>query len=267
MTLTAGNKEGNAPATFGIFGAANGTKIAASYQAPDMAQALTGKAMLLEATLENPETRLLLGQTGFDPLPFDADANGILSVKLQSTDGSKANGTVTFTTEKSSLAAKGNVDLSRDHFLEGQAKITLETQDIEPYLLQQGVALPQMGSGLPLTISADVAASPEAIALTAVEGKADNNGFTGTLTVDRKAPGAATGQLTVDTLDLAWLGEGSSARSRMRTAHSRRAPWRSRPGRVSTSRSTCRRENSGRASMVRSPALPARWNGRATRFP
>lgn len=208
VTLTAGNKEGNAPATFGIFGTANGTKIAASYQAPDMVQALTGKAILLEATLENPETRLLLGQTGFDPLPFDADANGILSVKLQSTEGSKANGTVTFTTEKSSLAAKGNIDLSRDHFLEGQAKVTLQTQDLEPYLLLQGVALPQMGSGLPLTISADVAASPEAIALTAVEGKADNNAFTGTLTVDRKAPGAATGQITVDTLDLAWLGEG-----------------------------------------------------------
>ncbi|WP_407065142.1 AsmA-like C-terminal region-containing protein [Ensifer sp. LC499] len=208
VTLTAGNKEGNAPATFGIFGTANGTKIAASYQAPDMAQALTGKAMLLEATLENPETRLLLGQTGFDPLPFDADANGILSIKLQSTDGAKANGTVTFTTEKTSLAAKGTVDLSRDHFLEGQAKVTLQTQDLEPYLLLQGVALPQMGSGLPLTISTDIAATPEAIALTAVEGKADRNNFTGALTIDRKAPGSATGQITLDTLDLAWLGEG-----------------------------------------------------------
>lgn len=208
VTLTAGNKEGNAPATFGIFGTANGTKIAASYQAPDMVQALTGKAMLLEATLENPETRLLLGQTGFDPLPFDADANGILSIKLQSTEGPKANGTVTFTTEKTSLAAKGSVDLSRDHFLEGQAKLTLQTQDLEPYLLLQGVALPQMGSGLPLTFSAEVAATPEAIALTSVEGKADRNGFTGTLTVDRKAPGTAAGQITLDALDLAWLGEG-----------------------------------------------------------
>ncbi|MBW0366635.1 AsmA family protein [Ensifer adhaerens] len=208
VTLTAGNKEGNAPATFGIFGTANGTKIAASYQAPDMAQALTGKAMLLEATLENPETRLLLGQTGFDPLPFDADANGILSVKLQSTDGPTANGTVTFTTEKTSLAAKGSVDLSRDHFLEGQAKVTLQTQDLEPYLLLQGVALPQMGSGLPLTVSADITTTPETIALTTVEGKADHNGFTGNLTIDRKTPGAASGQLTLDTLDLAWLGEG-----------------------------------------------------------
>jgi hypothetical protein len=208
VTLTAGNKEGNAPATFGIFGTANGTKIAASYQAPDIAQALTGKAMLLEATLENPETRLLLGQTGFDPLPFDADANGILSIKLQSTDGAKANGTVTFTTEKTSLAAKGSVDLSRDHFLEGQAKVTLQTQDLEPYLLLQGVAVPQMGHGLPLTVSADVATTPEAVALTTVEGKADRNSFTGNLTVDRKTPGAATGQLTLDTLDLAWLGEG-----------------------------------------------------------
>ncbi|WP_115421240.1 AsmA-like C-terminal region-containing protein [Ensifer sp. M14] len=208
VTLTAGNKEGNAPATFGIFGTANGTKIAASYQAPDMAQALSGKGMLLEATLENPQTLLLLGQAGFDPLPFDADANGILSVKLQSTDGSNANGTVTFTTEKTSLAAKGSFDLSRDHFLEGQAKLTLQTEDLEPYLLQQGIALPQTGTGLPISVSADVATTPEAIAFTTVEGKADNNGFAGALTIDRTVPGKAEGQISVATLDLAWLAEG-----------------------------------------------------------
>ncbi|MGH6782529.1 MAG: AsmA family protein, partial [Sphingomonadaceae bacterium] len=131
-----------------------------------------------------------------------------LSVKLQSTDGSNANGTVTFTTEKTSLAAKGSFDLSRDHFLEGQAKLTLQTEDLEPYLLQQGIALPQTGSGLPISVSADVATTPEAIAFTTVEGRADNNGFAGALTIDRKVPGKAEGQINLATLDLAWLAEG-----------------------------------------------------------
>lgn len=67
VTLTAGNKEGNAPFTFGVIGTANGGKIAASYQAPDLAQALAGQGMLLEATLENPQTSVLLGQAGLDP--------------------------------------------------------------------------------------------------------------------------------------------------------------------------------------------------------
>ncbi|MCA1444449.1 AsmA family protein, partial [Ensifer sp. IC4062] len=43
VTLTAGSNEGSAPVTFGVIGTANGSKIAASYQAPDVAQALTGK--------------------------------------------------------------------------------------------------------------------------------------------------------------------------------------------------------------------------------
>lgn len=208
MTLTAGSKEGNAPFTFGVIGTANGGKIAASYQAPDVGQALAGKGMLLEATLENPQTAVLLGQAGLDPLPFDADVNGILAVKLQNTDGSQANGSLTFTTEKTQIAAKGTVDLSRDHYLEGQGKLTLQTEDFEPYLLQQGIALPQMGSGLPVKLVADIAADPEKIAFSAIEGSADQNGFTGALTIDRKARGTARGELALDAIDLAWLGEG-----------------------------------------------------------
>lgn len=208
VTLTAGSNEGSAPVTFGVIGTANGSKIAASYQAPDVAQALTGKGMLLEATLENPQTVVLVGQAGFDPLPFDADANGILAVKLQSTEGSKANGTLTFTTEKTSLAAKGDFDLARDHYLEGQAKLTLQTEDLEPFLLLQGIGLPQMGSGLPVTLSTDITTDAERIALSAIEGKVDQNVFSGALAIDRKTAGKAVGELALDTLDLAWLGEG-----------------------------------------------------------
>lgn len=207
VTLTAGSKEGDAPVTFGVIGTANGSKIAASYQAPDVAQALAGRNMLLEATLENPRTPVLLGQAGLDPLPFDADANGILSVKLQGGDDTKANGTLTFTTERTSLAAKGTVDLSRDHFFEGQGKLTLQTQDLEPYLLLQGIALPQMGSGLPMTLSAEITSDPERVTLLDIKGKADSNGFAGALSIDRRVPGKAQGELALDTLDFGWMGE------------------------------------------------------------
>ena len=208
VTLTAGSKEGNAPVTFGVIGTANGGKIAASYQAPDIGQALAGRGMLLDATLENPQTSVLLGQAGLDPLPFDADANGILAVKLQSTEGSKANGTLTFTTEKTSLGAEGVVDLSRERYLEGQGKLTLKSEDLEPYLLMQGIGLPQMGSGLPVTLSAEIASDPDKVSISAVEGKADQNSFTGALSIDRKVPGKAEGELAFDALDLGWLGEG-----------------------------------------------------------
>ncbi len=207
VTLTAGSKEGDAPVTFGVIGTANGSKIAASYQAPDVAQALAGRNMLLEATLENPRTPVLLGQAGLDPLPFDADANGILAVKLQGGDDTKANGTLTFATERTSLAAKGTVDLARDHFFEGQGKVTLQTQDLEPYLLLKGIALPQMGSGLPMTLAAEITSDPERVTLLDIEGKADRHGFAGALSIDRRVPGKVQGELALDTLDFGWIGE------------------------------------------------------------
>jgi hypothetical protein len=208
LTLTAGSKDGNALVTFGILGTANGTNIAANYQAPDIAQALAGQGILLEATLENPSTPILLGQTGFDPLPFDADANAILSLKLQSTDADKANGALTFTTENTAFSAKGDVNLSRDNFLDGTLKLTLQSQDFEPFLLLQGIGLPQMGSGLPLAATADVVTSVDAVTLSNIAGKADNNAFSGGLVIDRKTAGKPVkGQIAVDTLDLAWLGE------------------------------------------------------------
>ncbi len=208
LTLTAGSQDGKAPVTFGIVGTANGTKIAANYQAPDIAQALAGQGILLEATMENPSTPILLGQIGFDPLPFDADENAILSVKLEGTDGQKANAGLTFTTARTSLSANGDIDLARDKFLSGQSKITLESQDFEPFLLLEGIGLPQMGTGLPLALKADIATTPESVTLSAIEGKADGNAFSGTLAIDRTTPGKATGQIALDTLDLAWIGEG-----------------------------------------------------------
>ena len=105
------------------------------------------------------------------PLPFDADANGILSLKLQSIDADKANGSLTFSTENTSFSAKGDVNLTRDNFLDGTTKLTLQSQDFEPFLLLQGIGLPQMGSGLPLTATVDVATSAEAVTLSNIEGK------------------------------------------------------------------------------------------------
>ncbi len=193
---------------FGVIGTAGGSRVAINYQAPSLSQAATGQGILLEATLENPSSLVLIGQAGFDPLPFDTDANGLLSLKLQGTEGDRANGSLVFNTERSSFNATGEVDLSRANFLNGQTKITLETRDLEPFLLVKGIALPQTGTGLPLTLKSDVTVTGETVALTNLEGRADRNGFTGQLSFNRQKPGEGSGQLSLDTLDLAYLAEG-----------------------------------------------------------
>lgn len=208
LTLTSGGQDGKAPVTFGIVGRANGTRIAANYQAPSIAQALTGQGITLEATMENPSMPILLGQVGFDPLPFDADNNALLSLKLQGTDGQKANGSLTFNTSQTSLTANGEVDLARETFLSGQTKLVLQSRDFEPFLLLQGIGLPQMGSGLPMALKADFATDPDKVVISNIDGNADGNGISGALTVDRKTPGKVTGKIDFDSVDLGWVGEG-----------------------------------------------------------
>ncbi|WP_275783423.1 AsmA family protein [Pararhizobium gei] len=208
VTLTSGGQDGKAPFTFGVIGAANGTKIAANYQAPSLAQAIQGAGIMVEATMENPSTPILLGQLGFEPLPFDADENAIMSVKLQGTDDQKANAELSFTTAQTALSLNGEIDLARDDFLSGQTKLSLESRDFEPLLLLQGIGLPQMGTGLPIQIKADIATTTEAVTLSAIDGRADNNAFSGTVAIDRKLPGKARGQIAIDMVDLAFVGEG-----------------------------------------------------------
>ncbi|MFB2550794.1 AsmA family protein [Ensifer soli] len=208
VTLAAGGKETGSAVTLGIMGMANGSRIAAQYSAPDIARALSLDGITVEATLENPSATVLLGQAGFDPLPFETEANGILSVRLQSTDGTKASGNLSLTTEGSSLAINGDVDLASSTFLDGKTTLTLQSRDLEPYLIVEGIGFPGMGAGLPVSVKASLETTPEQIAIAGLEGRADGNGFSGAVSIRRgEKTGAATGTLTLDTVDLAWIAE------------------------------------------------------------
>ncbi|OLP61327.1 hypothetical protein BJF93_21380 [Xaviernesmea oryzae] len=231
FTLTSGAKDGAATANFGMVGTANGSRLAVNYQAPDLQKALSGEGLLLEATIENPSSLVVLGQTGFDPLPFDPDGNGLMSLKLQETDGSEAAAALNLTTQNTTLALTGDVDLAAADFLAGQGKLVLESRDLEPLLLLQGVSLPQMGTGLPAQAKADIAVTREKVTLANLQGQAAGDGFSGTLTLDRMTPGKAEGQIAVDTISLPWMAEGilgpltDPAAEQLSDARLPPAPW------------------------------------------
>ncbi|OQP87859.1 hypothetical protein BTR14_04755 [Rhizobium rhizosphaerae] len=231
FTLTTGAKDGAATANFGMVGTANGSRIAVNYQAPDLAKALKGEGLLLEATIENPSSLVVLGQAGFDPLPFDPDGNGQMSLRLQETDGSKANGTLTFNTQNTALSLTGEADLAAADFLAGQGRLSLESRDLEPLLLLQGISLPQMGMGLAAQLKADVTVSREAVALANLQGQAAGDNVSGTLNFSRTTPGKADGKLAVDTVSLPWMAEGifgpltEPAAEQLSDAKLPAAPW------------------------------------------
>ncbi|SIQ19815.1 AsmA family protein [Rhizobium sp. RU20A] len=208
LTLTAGSKDGNAPVTFGVIGTANGTRIAAHYQVPDFLRALAGKSMVLEATLENPTTLTLVGQAGFDPLPFDLPPNGVLSLRLQSDDTGAGSGGMTFTAEGSSFAANGNFSLDRERFLDGEQTVSIDSRDIEPFLLLKGLALPGAGTGLPAKLTAKLVTTGGTVAVNEINGAVDGNTLKGELTFDRTAPRPrVAGRIGLDRAALSWLGE------------------------------------------------------------
>ena len=192
----------------GLKGKSNGSTVTGDLNLPGLFALTGGTDMTLAASLENPEARVLLGQAGLDPLPLDGDGAGRLALDIQQGSKGPAKAELSFKTGKTAFDAKGEVNIRNEDFGEGSGHVTLKSADLEPYLLMNGIGLPQFGTGLPVTLDADVSTTPDAVTVANLKGAMADNDFGGGIVVDRKAPGLpATGSLKVDTLDLAWLGE------------------------------------------------------------
>ncbi|MBD9372859.1 AsmA family protein [Rhizobium sp. ARZ01] len=207
MTLALpGDKDG--PVGIILGGSVNGGRIDAQLSARDFSEFVAGGNIEAQATLENPSTVALAGQLGLEPLPFDAEPNGIAAIKIKQPMSGPADVTFSFTTSGTSIAADGKVELAAARFLEGEMDIGIDAADIEPYLLMNGIVLPQTGAGLPVALRTKAAIDATSIRLADIAGKIDRNGVSGTLMLDRTAPIAkGTGNLAFDTIDLAWLTE------------------------------------------------------------
>ena len=191
-----------------VTGAMNGSRLSADLELPRIFDLTGGPDFSVKATLDNPTPSILLGQAGFDPLPFEGDGAGRLELDLRQQGEGPAAADFSFRTERTQLSAKGDVDLKAGGFGEGRAHVDLRSADLEPYLLMTGIGLPQFGSGLPLRFGGDVAVTPQTVNLTGVNGEAAGSAFSGELNIDRTLPGyPASGSLDFDTVDLAWLGE------------------------------------------------------------
>lgn len=197
----------NGGANVAVSGTVNGSRLSAVAKMPDFLSITDDTAMSLEAVLKNQSTAILFGQAGLDPLPFDADGEGLLSVKLNGTLGAPAQTDIRFSTERTHFSANGSFAVSAANFGEGSADVVLESADIEPYLIMNAVGLPQLGGGMAVKANAKVAVDGQKIALSSVGGQAGGNPFSGNLTFERAAPHSVSGDLSVRTADLAWLGD------------------------------------------------------------
>ncbi|KEA06399.1 AsmA family protein [Rhizobium rhizogenes] len=205
--LSLGGNEGDG-VTVTLAGVSNGSRVNLDYRMSDLL-ALTGKGTTtLEATLENSVTSILFGQAGLDPLPVEADANGRLTLKVTAEGTEPADAALTFATDKTSFTANGKVDVRPGAFLNGKIVLSLDSADLDPYFVMNGIGVPQMGTGLPVKFQANAVIDADKIALTDMKGDLADNNVSGALTFDRKSPNIkATGELALDKADLGWLGE------------------------------------------------------------
>ncbi|MBB3963362.1 uncharacterized protein involved in outer membrane biogenesis [Rhizobium metallidurans] len=205
--VTLGGEQGDGLSVT-LAGVTNGSRVNLDYRMSDLL-ALTGKGTTsLEATLENNVTSVLFGQAGLDPLPVDADANGRMTLKVQAEGTDPADAVLTFATDRTSFTAGGKVDIRPQSFMNGQLALSLESADLDPYLVMNGVGVPQTGAGLPFKLTTTATIDGDKVAFGNIAGRAADNDFTGAMTLDRKAERTtASGDLSLTKADATWLGD------------------------------------------------------------
>ena len=192
-------------ASLRVGGTANGSRIDINYAADNVTG---GGGLTVDATLRNPNTAILFGQAGFEPLPFAADSNGQLVISAKRAGDALADVAVTYTALESRFSATGQVDLGSERFLQGSGTLNLESTDLEPYLMMNAVALPQTGAGLPLKLSTDFTIGDRQATLSKITADGGGNAVSGELALNWQQPGLkAEGNIDVDTASLAWLAE------------------------------------------------------------
>src|SRR5690606_7713916 len=92
-----------------------------------------------------------------------------------------------YSAETTKFSLKGQSALDALGFLNGSYAVSVESVDLAPYLLMNGIAVPRMAEGLPLSATASVYTTPEVISIENITGASGDNGFSGTASVDRVA--------------------------------------------------------------------------------
>lgn len=199
--------EGDWPIEASMTGIAHGSRLSAKLAAQTIDLVNSG-GLSLDATIENPDAWVVLGQAGVPTLPIDADQDGILTLHVDQPADSDPQVNLSYNSGTTTVSVAGQTALDTAHFLTGSYSLSVDSGDIGPYLAMTGVALPRISEGLPFTATANVYTTAEAIGVENIAGNSDNNSFSGILSLDRRQPTPLfAGELKFDTADLVWLAE------------------------------------------------------------
>lgn len=168
---------------------------------------LAGAPVSLDLSAENPRADVLLAQMGLPVLPFDLGGRLALTASLDGVPTDNAAFGLTLEGDSASLKSEGTISFEGVSPAAGLFDVSLRADDISPYLMLAGIALPGFGTGTGADIDAAVSLSEKTIEISGLEGDLSGNAFSGRLDVSREARPHVSGALTFDTLDAGWFAE------------------------------------------------------------
>lgn len=177
--------------------------------ADDLTTLLAGGKRSFELQLENDEAQILLGQAGFDPLPWTIGEGGVLTLTLDAAADGNAEAVARFAGAGTTLDATAQLtSFDTPDLFDGGWQVSVESGDLGPYLMALGLSLPDAATGVPVTGETRFSLTKGQLAVDSFEANLAGQAVAAEGRVDLStAVPSAVGTLTLDQVDLQWLAE------------------------------------------------------------
>jgi uncharacterized protein involved in outer membrane biogenesis len=195
-----GSADGDAGLIVNASGTAGGSTFSLSGSAGAALDPAAPISFSFSAANENAEA--LMALYGLPVLPLGALGSADTKLTANGTPEQGLEATLEFTAEHLTASYTGTVRQTEGR-LEGEGKVALDADDIEPWLMTSGMAMPGMGLGLPVALAADASFGKGLLTLSGLDGSVGEARLDGDVNAAIKdgAP-HLTGALSLETLDL-----------------------------------------------------------------
>lgn len=190
-------------------GRASDSSVSLKASADDLTALLAGGKRSFDLRLENDEAQILLGQAGFDPLPWTIGEGGALTLTLDAAGDGNAQAVARFAGVATTLDATADLTaFNTSDLLDGGWQASVESGDIGPYLMALGLSLPDAATGVPIAGETRFSLAKGQLVVESFVASVAGQAVTAEGRVDLAAAvPSAIGSVTLDQLDLEWLAE------------------------------------------------------------
>ena len=197
------------PVSLDVTGKMNDSAVSLGARAADLSALLAGGERRIDIRAENDEAQILLGQAGFDPLPWTIGEGGVVTLTLDASGDGKADATFGFAGPRTTVDAHGELTaLVSPEFLDGTWEVRAESQDLGPYLMALGLSLPEAATGVPAAGQTRFSLVKGQLAVENLNGSLAGQKVSAKGRIDlSSAVPTMTGAVTLEELDLDWLTE------------------------------------------------------------